>query len=278
MPNDCTCFGGGICTGFGGAPFGGAPCGFGWGLGGGLCNPCGFGGLNANQNVNINNNTNNNTNNNANANNMNNTTGSNSNMFGGLMNNFGSMFPGCVPMGGCGIPGFGGGGCCGTTTAFPPMPPLMPNCNCCCDTESCNDPCRRGFCVRNFRIISPDGRECSFPVAMPWWACGPTGGVAPIAGSTVLTDAAVPEIVDIPAAPVAMPAQMEESPRQDNCMTASQLLMQRYMLDQPQRNTYETARYYEPSRYAHAPCQPNAAPPEYMQQPQRVYRDAPEQD
>ncbi|MCL2531999.1 MAG: hypothetical protein FWE40_07575 [Oscillospiraceae bacterium] len=252
---------------------------FGWGLGGGLCNPCGFGGLNANQNVNINNN--NNTNNNANANNANNTMGS-SNMLGGLMNNFGSMFPGCMPMGGCGIPGFGGGGCCGTPTAFPSMPPMMPNCGgggCCCDAEACDDPCRRGFCVRNFRIISPDGRECSFPVAMPWWACGPTGGVAPAAGSAA-AEPAVPDIVDVSAAPAPMPAPMhmpmEESPRRaaGSCTTASQLLMQRYKLEEPPR-AYETARYYEPPQDAPVPRPPCAAP-EYMQQPQRVYREAPE--
>ena len=270
MPEDCTCCsgapvgwrrieGGGICAGFGGACFGSSPCGpFG----------CGSGGmLNANQNVNINNNTNNNTNHNANQN----TSGSSNNMFGGLLNNFGSMFPGCVPMGGGGIPGFGSGNCCGPTSAFPPMPPLMPNCGCCCDTESCNDPCRRGFCVRNFRIISPDGRECSFPVAMPWWACGPTGGVAPAAGAVSMANEpmpAAPEIIDIPAA-VPASVQAEERPRRETCMTASQLLMQRYMLDQPPRNTYEP-RHAEPMRYT--PQQPNDD--HYM--PPRVYRDVPE--
>jgi len=101
----------------------------------------------------------------------------------------------------------------------------------------------------------------------------------------------VPEVVDVPAAPVAsaVPMQAQESARQDSCMTASQLLMQRYMLDQPPpRHTYEAARHYEPSRFthpvpapAHMPRQPGAAPPDdvhglYMQQPQRVYRDAPE--
>lgn len=205
-------------------------------------------------------------------------------MFGGLLNNFGSMFPGCVPMGGGGIPGFGSGNCCGPTSAFPPMPPLMPNCGCCCDTESCNDPCRRGFCVRNFRIISPDGRECSFPVAMPWWACGPTGGVAPTSAAVGVASACdmappPPEVIDIPAAMPA-PVQMEERPRRETCMTASQLLMQRYMLDQPPRNV-EPPRHAEPVHYT--PSQPSAMP--YMTQddtygrylqPSRVYRDVPE--
>lgn len=197
-------------------------------------------------------------------------------MFGGLMNQFGSMFPGCMPMGGCGIPGFGGG-CCGTNAAFPPMPPMMPNCGGggCCDAESCNDPCRRGFCVRNFRIVSPDGRECSFPVAMPWWACGPTGGVAPAVGSTT-AEATAPNIVDVPAAEP-MPVQTDEHPRRaaGSCTTASQLLMQRYKLDQPPR-TYETARYYEPPQEVPAPRPPCATQPDYMQPPQRMYRDIPE--
>jgi len=131
--------------------------------------------------------------------------------FGGC----GPGFPGfCQPGCGPGFPGFGSGCNCG----FNP---------CCCGASGASgpcDPCRTGFCVRRFRIVSPEGRECSFPVAVPWWCC-PTGttGVGAAEGFDEDTPAATTQ------------ASNASKARSEDTMSASQLLLQRYMVANPPR-------------------------------------------
>jgi len=179
----------------------------------------------------------------------NNTLGSAvSNMLNGFMNNgFGcGGFPGFPGGMGCGMPGFPsmGGGCCnsGCCSTPPILPTPLPQCcppGCgplgCCGIPGadqtcpqCCDPCRTGFCVRNFRIISPNGQECSFPVQMPWWCCGPTGAAAsaPLEEAAPAAPVAPLQVVDVVAEPPPPPPPSpppEEPAVRDGCMSASQL-------------------------------------------------------
>ena len=218
---DCTCAPG-VPVGWRRIPGGGRfPGGFGPGFGG-------FGGFGASNN-------NNNNNNNNNANNANNMMGSMMSNLMGLTNTGlglglggfpgfpGFGFPG---MGGCFSPGFPGFGFPGCGPGFGP-----PGC-CCpgpCDCSSSQDPCRSGFCVRQFRIISPEGRECTFPVRVPWWCCGPTGA----------TGTAESTSEDASAAQAG-----KSKARGEDGMSASQLLLQRYMISNPPRafDSPETTR------------------------------------
>jgi len=83
-------------------------------------------------------------------------------------------------------------------------------------------------CWKKFKIVSPDGRECCFPVAVPWWCCGesPTGPTGTAAGLAEAEEAA--ETIE---------QVLREKPAaaKEGCMSASQLLMQRYMIASPPR-------------------------------------------
>jgi len=193
--------------------------GFGPGLGPGFGGPGGFAGSSNNNN----NNNNNNSANNANmmSSMLSNLLGLNASMFGTL-GGFGGQW------GGFGGPGMG---VCPPMMGMPPGPGFFPQppgpCCCCCDDENGggrNDPCRTGVCWKRFRIVSPEGRECSFPVAVPWWCCGDDDDEA--AGRSA-TDAA--ETVS------AAKRTPEPAPERDGCMSASQLLLQRYMIANPPR-------------------------------------------
>ena len=198
------------------------------------------GGFGANNN---NNNNNNNSSNNNNANNMmsalNSLLGLNSlnglsgiGGFGPGLGGFGFPFGGGggLPFGGFG-PGFfptPGPGCCGPAGQdccapgpcccgpFPPGPP--PDC------RSCNS-----VCWKQFKIVSPNGQECCFPVAVPWWCCesptGPTGATG-AEGSAAEAEAPIETVGQV----------LRETPAEKGgCMSASQLLMQRYMIASPPR-------------------------------------------
>ena len=85
------------------------------------------------------------------------------------------------------------------------------------------------MCWKQFKIVSPNGRECCFPVAVPWWCCGdsPTGPTGP-------TGAAAPIEIEAPAETVEQVLR-EPVAAKEGCMSASQLLMQRYMIAKPPR-------------------------------------------
>ena len=200
----------------------------------------GFGGFGANNN--------NNNNNNNNSSNNNNASNSMMSALGGLlgMNSMNGLGWGALPFGGLGLP-FGGGcggflmGGFGPGFGFPPpgacCAPPGPDC-CCgppgpcgcgpfppCPPPDCQ-PCG-SMCWKQFKIVSPEGRECCFPVAVPWWCCDSPTGTTGSTGSTGISGAAEPEPVeqilrDPPAA-------------KEGCMSASQLLMQRYMIANPPR-------------------------------------------
>jgi len=236
MPEDCSCQcaegapigwrkipGGGRGLG---RPFG---PGFGPGFGGGF-------GANNNNNNNNNNNSSNNNANNSMMSALNSLLGMNSlaglGGFGGGLGGFGFPFGG---MGG--FPGFPGGG------FFPPGPGCCcpPEQDCCCPPGPCccgpfppgpPPDCRSCNSVRwkQFKIVSPNGQECCFPVAVPWWCCGdadgPTGSTGAAAGSAEIE----PPVESIEQALREKPAAAKEG-----CMSASQLLMQRYMIANPPR-------------------------------------------
>ena len=129
-------------------------------------------------------------------------------------------FPGFCPPG-CGPPGCGCGPgcscsfcCCGSSGASGPSGPC--------------DPCQTGFCVRHFRIISPEGRECSFPVRVPWWCC-PTGTTGATGSAEGFDDDVPDETREGRRRNNTASAQGEEA------MSASQLLMQRYAVTNPPR-------------------------------------------
>ena len=196
----------------------------------------GFGGLGGGFGANNNNNNNNNNNSsNNNASNMmsalNSLLGLNSlGGFGGV-GGFGPGFGG-FPFGGIG-PGFfppPGPGCCcspGQDCCCPPGPwgcgPCPPG-----SPPDCQ-PCG-GVRWQQFRIVSPNGRECCFPVAVPWWCCNesPTG-------STGVTGAAAQVEEPAGAAETVEQVLREPARAKDGCMSASQLLMQRYMIANPPR-------------------------------------------
>jgi len=225
-----------------GLPFGRPGPGFGPGFGGG------FG---ANNNNNNNNNNNDNSSNNNASNNMmsalSNLLGLNS--LNGLSNvglgGFGGFGPGLglggfggFPFGGPGgfpFGGFGPGG-------FPP-PPCggPPGQDCCCPPGPCCcgpcppcsppdcQPCN-SVCWKRFRIVAPDGRECCFPVAVPWWCCGDDDGAT---GPTGATGSA--EAIEAPVETIEQTLRAKPEAAKDGCMSASQLLMQRYMIANPPR-------------------------------------------
>jgi hypothetical protein len=58
-------------------------------------------------------------------------------------------------------------------------------------------------CWKQFKLVSPNGKECCFPVAVPWWCCGesPTG-------PTGATGA---------AAEIEEPAEAEDAPELEEC-------------------------------------------------------------
>lgn len=91
--------------------------------------------------------------------------------------------------------------------------------------------CCNGQCYKKFRIVAPDGKECCFPVAVPWWCCdcctgttGTTGRTAPVIE---------PESAGAPVA--ASPAPVVQSAPAAGSMSASQLLLQRYAIANPPR-------------------------------------------
>jgi hypothetical protein len=168
------------------------------------------------------------------------------NGFGGPFGGFGG-FPGGFPPPGPFAPppppppgpvcGYPIDGCWG----FPPPDPCGCNITGCTGAWNCTGPTGgvcNGVCWKKFKIVSPNGAEQCFPVAVPWWCCdstgttgpagptGPTGPVQPIAEGT--PDEA-PPLAAAPAAPT-------------GCLSASQLLMQRSMLANPPRDFSYDAR------------------------------------
>jgi len=167
-----------------------------------------------------NNNNNNNNNNNSSSNNNN-----SSNAFASMLNSllglggggFGAMLP---PMGG----GFGfppgpvqGG--------FPPFCPPWPDCNCSGSGDGCT-PCG-AVRWKQFRIVSPEGRECCFPVAVPWWCCSDDDDDPGLGRAQAPAEARGEQAV--------VPSPTESSAPAKTSMSASQLLMQRYMISNPPR-------------------------------------------
>ena len=218
-----------------GLPFG-QP--FGPGLGPGF-----GGGFGANNN---NNNNNNNSSNNNNASNnmmsaLSNLLGLNSlnglSGFGGCGPGFGPGFGGFGPFGGFG--GFPFGGCGGFGFPPPPGPGCCcgPDQDCCCPPGPCCcgpcppcpppdcQPCN-SVCWKQFKIVSPGGKECCFPVAVPWWCCG---------DSATGTSEAAAQAIETPAETIGQVLREPAAAAKDGCMSASQLLMQRYMIANPPR-------------------------------------------
>jgi hypothetical protein len=92
-----------------------------------------------------------------------------------------------------------------------------------------------GVCWKKFKIVSPNGKEVCFPVAVPWWCCDAADAAAAVVPRE--TEAATTEAV-----------AAEEPKGPTGCMSASQLLLQRYMIANPPRAVAEP--YCEKGRYA----------------------------
>ena len=240
------------CTCAGGAPVG-------WKNIGPAGGPFGRGRFGSFGNSNSNNNNNNNNNNNSsNASNTNNAVSSMLSNLLGMQNAAGScgLPVGCGGLG-CGLPfgqGFGCGGmgipggcfdgCCGGPCSCGCDPCICGggfggNCvpwgNCCSCPTGCRDAwsctgatggCCNGVCWKKFKIVTPGGQEQCFPVAVPWWMCDATGttGAGLAEASNETAQATGPQD--------AVPA---EATGPMGCMSASQLLMQRYMIANPPR-------------------------------------------
>ena len=197
------------------------------------------GGFGANNNNNNNNNNNSSSNNNASNNMMsalNSLLGLNS--LGGIssLGGFGFPFGG---LGGLPFGGFGPGG-------FPPPCGCPSGQDCCCSPGPCScgpfpscGPCPQcpppdcqpcgSVRWKRFKIVAPDGRECCFPVAVPWWCCGDDDEEG-AAGAASPTGAAEPI-----SPPVETVEQVLRDDKPATAMSASQLLMQRYMIANPPR-------------------------------------------
>jgi hypothetical protein len=96
------------------------------------------------------------------------------------------------------------------------------------------------MCWKKFKIVSPNGKECCFPVPVPWWCCDDSSAT-PIPPIVREDAAAQPEITVIPESTDAAPA-----PR-SGCMSASQLLMQRYVIANPPRASDPPAWQRDPA-------------------------------
>ena len=83
------------------------------------------------------------------------------------------------------------------------------------------------MCWKQFKLVSPNGKECCFPVAVPWWCCNDSA-----TGSTGATGSA--ETIQAPVESVEQVLR-EKPATKEGCMSASQLLMQRYMIANPPR-------------------------------------------
>ena len=120
--------------------------------------------------------------------------------------------------------GWNGCGCCPTG---------------CRDAWSCTGAtsgCCNGVCWKKFKIVTPGGQEQCFPVAVPWWMCDATGTTGATFAETTneTAQAAGPQ-----KAAAADSTHAEAAPAEAEgamgCMSASQLLMQRYMIANPPR-------------------------------------------
>ena len=130
---------------------------------------------------------------------------------------------GCDP---CACGGFGGCGC-----------PYPTGCRDAWYCTGATNGCCNGVCWKKFKIVSPNGREQCFPVAVPWWMCDATG-TSGVTGSAEQADAELRETAQA-TGPAEAAGPQEIAPPASigptGCMSASQLLMQRYMIASPPR-------------------------------------------